>query len=145
MCTSPSHNFLCWALGYLFALPARNWSLNAIDHVASILFVFLWRCSGIEGCHLWALCYCSLSQGSPWHVKDKRSKWFWNWYISSLFLLVHRSARRGVDFTTLGWLTILPFVHHHFDLFPQQVCGALSLCYDRPMMMPVLWWLWYRF
>ena len=57
--------------------------------------------------------------------------------LPSLSVPACRSVQRAIDFQTSGWLTVLPFVHHQFDLSPQQFHDALSLRYHRPMsMMP---------
>ena len=57
--------------------------------------------------------------------------------LPSLSVPSCKSVQRAIDFQTSGWLTVLSFVHHQFDLSPQQFCDALSLCYHRLMsLMP---------
>ena len=47
----------------------------------------------------------------------------------------HRAIERAVDFRVSGWLTVLPLAQYHFDLSPQQFRDALSLRYNRSLML----------
>jgi len=65
----------------------------------------------------------------------RKDEYFQATLTSVLSLPACRSVQRSIDFQTLSWLTVLSFVHHHFDLSSQQFHDALSLHYHRPMMM----------
>ena len=55
--------------------------------------------------------------------------------LSLVFSSTRRAIERAVDFGVSGWLTVLPLAQYHFDLSPQQFCDALSLRYNRSLML----------
>ena len=60
--------------------------------------------------------------------------------LTSVSSSTHCAIERAVDFGVSGWLTVLPLAQYHFDLFPQQFRDALSLRYNRSLMlMPMSW------
>ena len=52
-----------------------------------------------------------------------------------VFLSTHCAIERAVDSGVSGWLTVLSFTQYHFDLSPQQFRNALSLRYNRSLML----------
>ena len=57
--------------------------------------------------------------------------------LSCMPSLTGCAIQHSVDFHTSGWLSVLPLVHHHFDLSAQQFCDALCLCYHHLLsLMP---------
>ena len=55
--------------------------------------------------------------------------------LTSVSSSTHRAIERAVDFGVSGWLTVLPLAQYHFDLSPQQFRDALSLRYNRSLML----------
>ena len=53
--------------------------------------------------------------------------------LSALLTLVSSSTHRAIERT--GWVTVLPLAQYHFDLSPQQFHDALSLRYNRSLML----------
>ena len=55
--------------------------------------------------------------------------------LSSVSASARRAIERAVDFGVSGWLTVLPLAQYHFDLSPQQFHDALSLRYNRSLIL----------
>ena len=55
--------------------------------------------------------------------------------LSSVSTSACHAIERAVDFGVSGWLTVLPLAQYHFDLSPQRFHDALSLRYNRSLML----------
>ena len=58
--------------------------------------------------------------------------------LSSVSSSTRRAIERAINFGVSGWLTVLPLAQYHFDLSPQQFRGALSLRYNRSLILMFL-------
>ena len=55
--------------------------------------------------------------------------------LSSVSSSTRHVIERAVDFGVSFWLTQRPLAQYHFDLFPRQFLDALSLRYNRSLML----------